>query len=343
METTAKSIEKYESEDRKRLLRGPLRITSQIIEASMNDLKYEDDIDRLSELTQEIYEIVGALLSQETLLGDADDFHNFAVNLARNDLYDLACDVLEAGLARFPRNIDLLADYLQYGSSCGRKERCSELYEILIKIPKVKWTWRGYSFSLNHLQQLWEDAESEEELESIKAKMFEILESYHKYLGDEEDCYKCEADVYKLLHESEKEEEILQEALTTLKKTPKCALRLADFFFERGKYEHALACVQRGLEDSDDTQSSVSIPYLYFLRGLSKKAIYGKSSGDWTKEEKEEYVLSIYSDFNLAAKQEKRKSYRSSMRTAAISLESESGIEITSEYNELLELIEEYM
>lgn len=55
------------------------------------------------------------LLRQPQISGSADAWHNLCVVLAQCDLYNLACITLERGLDFYPKSVDLLADYLQYG------------------------------------------------------------------------------------------------------------------------------------------------------------------------------------------------------------------------------------
>lgn len=69
-------------------------------------------------------------LDMETFIGDIDDFHNVAVTFAKIDLYDMACLYLEKGLELFPYSVDLLADYIIYGLSCGNIEKCSKYYDV---------------------------------------------------------------------------------------------------------------------------------------------------------------------------------------------------------------------
>ena len=100
-------------------LKKAIKIVAQIF--SM----YPDDCDRsdAEALSQELADFVNKLLSQSEISGDADDWHNIVVDIAKKDYYNLCCDLLEEGLRRFPGNADLLGDYLQYGTSCGRIEK----------------------------------------------------------------------------------------------------------------------------------------------------------------------------------------------------------------------------
>ena len=250
----------------------PIKTANTIVQTYLDSIS-SDDLYEAEAALKDIELLVQRVINQSTKSGDANDWHNFAVDIARKDLYDLACDLLECGLSIYPKNIDLLADYLQYGTSCGRIEKCKSFYKTLSKIPKIRWSWRGYSFSVSYLTYLWERSDSEKELEKLQEEMIDLAETFRKNLPFEEESYRCEADVFKLLHKSKEEEDILRLALNELKIAPKCALRLADLLFERGDYSEALPLIQRGLRDAIQTQRTINEGYLYYLMGLTKMAL----------------------------------------------------------------------
>ena len=115
------------------------------------------------------------LLRQPQISGSADAWHNLCVVLAQCDLYNLACITLERGLDFYPKSVDLLADYLQYGMECGQGERCKAVCKTLVKIPKSFWTWRGYRFLIGYETQLSLSG-SEKELEKYKAEIDQRVE-----------------------------------------------------------------------------------------------------------------------------------------------------------------------
>ncbi len=141
----------------------PIRTANSIAQSYLPSLS-SDDLYESEAAVKNLTDLVQRVVKQEVKSGDADDWHNFAVDIARVDLYDLACDILDCGLEIYPKNIDLLADYLQYGTSCERIEKCKAYYKILSKIPKIRWSWRGYCFSISYLKYLWERSDSEKEL-----------------------------------------------------------------------------------------------------------------------------------------------------------------------------------
>ena len=145
------------------------------------------------------------LLRQPQISGSADAWHNLCVVLAQCDLYNLACITLERGLDFYPKSVDLLADYLQYGMECGQGERCKAVCKTLVKIPKFFWSWRGYRFLIGYETQLSLSG-SEKELEKYKAEIDQLLKLYRQQFPDDEGSYDCEADVCRDFNDHRREE-----------------------------------------------------------------------------------------------------------------------------------------
>ncbi len=245
---------------------------------------------------EDLYELIDQFLSQDQQSGDADDFHNFAVELARKDEYTLACSVLDCGLKLFPKNVDLLADYLQFGVNCNKIDECKKVYKTLVKIPKRRWTWRGFAFLVEYLQFLIDRSDSDKDIDAKESEMIEVASDFRKRFPYSEESYRVEASVYHIL-DPDKEAGILKSALENVKVAPKCALRYADIMFERGFYEEAADAINRGISDATQTQSSVNEGYIYYLSALCKIAVIQKNKGfAISKDEAED----IYSDFNIA-------------------------------------------
>lgn len=178
----------------------PVRKVCVIVERLINELQgsYGDDSARL-----ELNDLIGKFLNQQVHSGDADDYHDLAAILGSGDEDILACNVLDCGLKYFPQDVDLLADYLLYGPSCnGNKEyyttQCQKYYEILSKIPKRLWTWRGFSFSINYLFNIKKClATTDEEVDSLIDESLKIVHEYRKLFPKSEESYRIEAIIYK--------------------------------------------------------------------------------------------------------------------------------------------------
>lgn len=265
--------------------------------------EYAEDRDDLESQTRETTAFVRELLSQPIIPGDADDWHNLAVDVARQGYYNLACDILEVGLSVFPNNTDLLGDYLQYGTSCKRIDQCRQYYERLSRIPKVKYTWRGFHFSASWLSYLWEQCSSSEELQQLTNDLLALTAQYRKYFPDTEECYLCESDVYKLIKDRKKEIKTLSIPISRAMPAPKCALRLADYYFNAGDYQEAQNMVVRSLKYANQVQQAVNEAYLYYLYGLIQISLLSKPIDM-------NVILSIYDNFEKSL----RLSIRSSLR-----------------------------
>ncbi len=245
-----------------------------------------------------LYELVENILSQETIIGSVDEFHNFAVDFSRKDDYDTACKILDKGLESFPKSVDLLADYLQYGINCGRFVLCDTYFHILEKIPMVRWTWRGFSFSIDYLQFLADGTDNEVELNEWKQKMIELANKYLEYMPYNEDAFLTKANVFKYFNDTNQEIIVLETALKNIKSCPKCALRLADIFFNRGEYKKSLEYIDVCRYSATQTQEKINQAYMYYLSGLCKSATVHQEK----MYDNKDLIIDIYQDFCIADK-----------------------------------------
>lgn len=299
----------------------------------ISEISDEDD-----ETSREaLYSLIENLENQKNQSGTADDFHNFAVALARKDEYMLACRIIAKGLNQFPKNVDLLADFLQYGVNCGRFEECNKYYKTLKKIPCRRWTWRGFAFIIDYLKCLIERTDSEKELCVKEREMLEIVAKFREVFPFNEETYRSEADVYKSLNMHDKELDTLREALKVLNIAPKCALRCADILFERGIFDEATTVIKRCISDATQTQTSVNEGYIYYLLALCMIADYQKNNREIT----DSVVLEIYSNFNVALTKLSDSSYADVIKTKVETLISKTSIDVPVKYERLVECIAE--
>lgn len=285
----------------------------------------------------ELYNLMEDFFAQEQQPGNDDDFHNFAVDLARKDEYLLACQVLDCGLALFPKSVDLLSDYLQYGVNCNKIEECKKVYKTLMKIPHRRWSWRGFAFAVDYLKYLIEQTDSQKEMEAKEKEILMIVEEFRKHFPYSEESYRTEADVYRILNMHDEELETLQSALANIRVAPKCALRCADVLFERGRYEDASQAIERCKSDATQIQSSVNEGYIYYLSALCKIAIAQKNGIAIN----EDAVKEIYSNFNIALGKFKnsRTSYSDVIKTKTNTIVNKTGIEVDAKYDLLCECL----
>lgn len=309
----------------------PLKTAGRIVADIFRE--YSEDWEDAEELSKTLEAFIDQLLSQSEISGSSDDWHNLAVDIAKKDYFGIACKVLDAGLARFSGSADLMGDYLQYGISCGKIDQCWNYYRQLCNMPRVKYSWRSFHFSVDWLIYLWECAEGQAEMDSLQAEMMSLVCDYRKYFPKSEDSYVCEADIYKLLKEETAEEKILQKAVKQSFPSPKCALRLADKYFTAGKYEKALEMIQKSIADSNQVQPSVNEAYLYYLSGLARISLRQESI--------DTDIQYIYSDFEKSLRLGMRRSFEESICQKVALLNHEGGREILENYSRLYELLDD--
>lgn len=312
----------------------PINDARRFTEEYIRDIQ-DDPFDE--EARAQLYDMIDRVTDQEEQSGDADDFHNFAVSLAKENQYVLACKIIELGLSLYPKNVDLLSDYLQYGSSCNKKEECSRYYGLLTGIPYMRWTWRGYTFAIDYLKYLADEIDTEEGLNESKEKMLDIAGAFRTYFSYAEDSYFAESTVYRYFNERSKEIQILEEGLEAVQVCPKCALRLGDIYLESGDIQKALNAIDIGINAANQAPNSVNVGYLYYLAGLCKTAAVDIHSDDV----KQIQVEDIYSDFNIALLSfGSNGSYNSVIKEKTNALVMKSDVEVPERMEELLELIE---
>lgn len=315
----------------------PLKSARQIVADIF--LMHDGERDRadMELMSQELTEFIRQLLAQSEIAGTADDWHNLVVDIARKDYYDLCCDLLEEGLRRFPGNADLLGDYLQYGTSCNRIEQCKQYYKQLSKLPRVKYSWRSFHFSVSWLTYLWDASESQKEMDKLYEQMLVLTDLYRKYFPYDEDSYVCTAEVYSLQKERERELEVLTTAVEAPFPSPKCALRLADICFDRAQYSDALAMVNRSLRDANQVQSSVNEEYLYYLAGLARISMLNESMV--LSRDPSEEAMKIYRNFEDSLLLDSRR-FRDRICKKSALLKRQTGIDIPDDCRKLYELLD---
>lgn len=319
---------------------------------------YSTDDEALQDDRGNLIEFIKAFVHQNTFSGSADDFHNFAVELARRDEYALASDILEVGMkpGYFSKNCDLLADYLEYGVKCGRLKEAKRIFRIMMGIPRHRWTWRSYSFGVGFLMHLDKEDELDSSIKKALAAvdrshidypglteeqecMFALVEEFKKYHPEKEEPYQVESQLFSYFKNSKRALAALKDAEDKIPSCPKCALRRADMLFERGEYPEACKSVQRALEGSIQTQSSVNEGYLHYLYSLCYIANAKKNGLPLT----EDIVDAIYSHFEAALQEfgDAKQNYTDMIKRNARDVQASSHIEIKDEYVNLQALLNE--
>lgn len=217
-----------------------------------------DKPDNIAEITRRY--VIKA--TEEDLRGDENDYHNLAAECARHYFYDLSCKICAAGLKFFPRNIDLLADWIQYGTKIGNIDVVKNgPLSNLLSIDKTQWNWRAFDFTVDFYLAagMYEEAEA-------------TADDFVLYCPHEERAYYCQAEVYQQRYAKkegiEKTIAVLQSAIDKNINCPMCANKLAEILSDCGRLEEALAAATRAVRELSQEQPSVNYGYVIYRRAL---------------------------------------------------------------------------
>jgi len=216
-------------------------------------------------------EITDRVLMSSVIIGSPDDYHNWAVDLARLKLTEAACRILERGISEYPSAVELLADYLFYGREIGSpavRDNTIKYYKVLQMIPHDYWTWRAYSFSLEFLLD-WRDRRDYTKPDMFEGEVERLIKAYYSNIKDDERPYLMEARINSRVNQP-KTEEILKLAHENLKSCPLCSLRYAELLLNRATniidYKEVYEYLEKSLWQVSDFE--VDHGYIYFLKGL---------------------------------------------------------------------------
>lgn len=236
-----------------------------------------------------------------TIIGTADDYHNIAVDFARNNDYLSACIILERGLEKNQYNIDLLSDLLRYRLSAGEFDKCELLYDTLRSIGELRWNWRAFSFSLDFLAKKVEHTEpGQDGLEIIKEALRLADDFIARFPGDR--AFFDKAELLRAFGSTvdQQEETILREGINCLQVSPRCSLRLADILFDRGKYTDALRALKRCFINKFVPQPDINSDYAFLVMAFSKISLLFKNGQKANYMEDEDKINDAYKDIHTA-------------------------------------------
>lgn len=196
----------------------------------------------------------------ETLSGDKDDYHNFSAELARGNMYNEACRILERGLSFFPYDTDLLADFVEYATKGSMLESAKEKVDKLQNsIPRKLWNWRCYQFISNYYKTVG----------NIELA-YKICDDSIKAIPDDEHGYRSKAELERLMNSGQvgidNSISVLEEALKRNITCPQCANTLSEILLANGRFEEALEASNRAIRDLAQQQPHITVAFVFYNR-----------------------------------------------------------------------------
>jgi tetratricopeptide (TPR) repeat protein len=183
----------------------------------------------------------------QDLPGSPEDYHNLAVELARHDQHPLAVHVVNNGLKRFPKNIDLLADAISYNLGNGDAHQADEFYQQIRRISFDDWNWRAFTHSGDYLQAVGRFPEA-----------LELYKQFQSQMPDDERCYAAPAGYLVKMGRHREAIEMLEDAMNKCKRASQSGLLLSQAYMEIGEYRKAADAADRAIEANADAQPSTN-------------------------------------------------------------------------------------
>ncbi len=292
-----------------------------------DELEYDDP--NMSTINNKIYRVINLFEDKSIrIIGNSDDYHNLSVTLARHNLYDCACRVLNRGIQERSGSIDLLADYIKYGICCGEYIKCDEMCEKLKNISYHEWNWRAFSFLIDFLLD-----KKERHPELSKEIRRELLQWANRFIAKEnnDQSYFDKSSIYRAYGDKYNEIATLTEGIK-LSRSQKCSLRLAEIEFEMGNYTNAIEHISKCWK-TFGVQPEVNKSYTFLLLGLSETSKFLNEVDNFEKldDNAESALKGIYKNFDSALKTGNNDIYIDTAKTVISILESQTGI--TYPYN----------
>lgn len=230
------------------------------------------------------------------IYGSINDYHNLSVVLSRAGYPSLSCMVLENGINTYFGSVDLLADYLEYSIECEKHKDGKKYFDLLQKIPKEKWTWRAYDFSIDYL--VFVDKITPNSLHNDL--IIELINQYKTAFYNDERAYLSEANFYQKT-EKQKSIQVLIQGIENVHIAPLCCLNLAKLYFDEGEYYEANKVLSKCKEYSLHMNEENDIGNVFYLSTLCKMAIYYLENAQG-KTTNENLLHQIYYDYKSAEK-----------------------------------------
>lgn len=254
---------------------------------------YSDDDSDKTQRTRILLALVRRVANGE-IKGDSNDYHNFASELARQNYYEHAADVVYHGLEIFPENIDLLSDSIRFSHKAGRDEQVNKGMEKLDGIDKDIWNWRAFTFYIDTLNDRKADSNNRE-------RALNCVNEYKRVLPSDERAYMAEYETFKKYGDLEYAEAALTTAESQLAMTAQCSLTLSEIYHMRGDYDKAIYSANRALIGQAETQPSSNTGAAFAHRALAGDAKINKCLLEGSDIQAQmDKILSAIDDYKMA-------------------------------------------
>lgn len=213
------------------------------------------------------------------VLSKCDIYHNFIMDLFRVGDYDLGLKVCEFALTFAPYHRDMLGDAIQACGHTSQWEKGDEYLKRAMEIPKGRWSFRLFLYSINYLKNKMA-AYSTDDI--LYEQALTLADEFIKYLPFDEHGYDQKAEILLAMNHRSEAIEVLQEAIfnthpdeqdsTSILVTAQCCVTLLGILDDSSDYDLIINVCNQGLRNTTQSQPSANIGYFIYRKALALDA-----------------------------------------------------------------------
>lgn len=219
--------------------------------------------------------------------GNPGQYHNLISSyLALGDSYN-ALQLCQYALAKFPFDIDLLANAIRAASDSGESKIVEKYIADAKSIDKKYWNWRLFLFILDAYQRKMSQCHPDD-MDACYNEAMDVAKAYQQYIPLDERSYNKEAELLLMANKVTEARDLLTEkfdrgVLVNGERrqlvAPQCCVTMLDKILEdTHDYDEIIRISRRGIQDTAQEQPSSHIGYFVYRMALALDAqIVGKN------------------------------------------------------------------
>jgi tetratricopeptide (TPR) repeat protein len=201
----------------------------------------------------------------EKLPGTASAYRALAAELARHAQEPLAVQVIDLGLSRFPKDVDLLSEGIAYAASLGDMTKAEDLYGRLGRVDHAKWNGSTFIVAGDYL-------EAAGRVEGALA----LYGTFRQRIPDDERGYTRAALLLRKTGKHDEAIQVLEAGVAACRRCAQTAFALLEIYLQRGEYEQAILMANRASESTAEEQASVDQAAITWNRAIAQDSLIHK-------------------------------------------------------------------
>lgn len=216
---------------------------------------------------------------ENRVLSECDVYHNFIMDLFRVSDYDLALPVCDFALKNAPYNRDILGDAIKACGDSSQFERGDEYLKRALEIPREKWSYRLFLYSIDFLKTKLSAYPMDTELYE---RALALADDYIRIFPFDEHGYNQKAELYILMNERAKAISELGKYIFDVQPdendsnselvTAQCCVTLLSLLDDSTNYTFIVDICEKGLRNTTQEQPSAAIGYFMYRKALALDA-----------------------------------------------------------------------